>query len=110
MWATLLVHIGGMSDVSKPQGLIRRGNVWHYRRRIPLDLVGAFGTRRELKESLRTDNLPQAKVRRNLVAAKLEAQFADARAKLNSRPGDAASALPRPQMLEAVQKYVAAED
>src|SRR3954452_23116483 len=59
-----------MAFVSKPQGLVRRGNVWHYRRRIPLDLIQSFGGRRELKESLGTSDPSKAKTRRNIVAAK----------------------------------------
>ena len=107
MWPAFLVHIGVMS-VSKPQGLLRRGNVWHYRRRVPLDLLKAFDGRRELKESLRTESLGEAKVRRNLVAAKFEALFDEARARANG-----ACALPAPQqslMREAVRRYVQTED
>jgi integrase len=96
-----------MLVVSKPQGLIRRGNVFYYRRRVPLDLVHAFDGRRELKESLKTGDLARAKVRRNLVAAKFEASFDEARAKLNGTNGPTGqSRLTR----EAVRRYVQIED
>ena len=84
MWPALLVHIGAMFDVSKPQGLLRRGSVYYYRRRIPLDLIQKFGGKRELRESLGTSDHAQAKARRNAVAAKFDAQFAAARATPNT--------------------------
>lgn len=92
--------------MSKPQGLIRRGNVFYYRRRVPLDLVGNFGGKSELKESLHTQVLSQAKTRRNLVAAKFEKQFDDARARSN---GSAAPSSDK-QALAAIRDYVSRED
>jgi hypothetical protein len=69
-----------MDGMSKPQGMIRRGGVFYYRRRVPLDLLTAFQGRKELKESLRTNDLREAKKRRNRAASKFDALFETARA------------------------------
>jgi integrase len=98
-----------MALVSKPQGLVRRGNVWHYRRRIPLDLVKHFGGKRELKESLATSDPAKAKTLRNVVAAKFDVQFAAARAALQTTP----VSIPEISGAEAlirIREYVAQED
>src|SRR5262249_11765008 len=96
---------GGMKDMSKPQGLIRRGNVWYCRRRVPLDLIEAFGGTRELKESLHTENYKEAKKRCTLVTAKFDARFDQARGKLNC-----AGKLSEEAALQAIRTYVACED
>ena len=97
--------------MSKPQGLIRRGNVWWYRRRVPLDLLKAFGGKRELKESLRTEKLDEAKARRNLVAAKFDVIFDGAR---SGPTGAAPHSLPEKPIgghaLPAIRNYVTRED
>jgi integrase len=92
-----------MLDVSKSQGLLRRGNVWWYRRRVPLDLVEAFGGKRELKESLRTESLSEAKARRNLVAAKFDRLFE------MGREGQRTGAIDF-NSLPAIQRYVDEQD
>lgn len=53
--------------MAKELGLVRRGNRWIYRRRVPEDLRTSFG-KREIKESLRTEVYAEAKIRRNAVA------------------------------------------
>jgi hypothetical protein len=60
--------------MSKPQGLLLRGSTYYYRRRIPLDLVAAFDSKREPKESLETGDLRLAKQLRNAVEANLGAK------------------------------------
>lgn len=92
-------------NVSKPQGLLRRGNVWYYRRRIPLDLIQRFGGKLELKESLGTSDLAQAKARRNSVAAKFDAAFQAAR----GQPNLTAASHPKEHVLKSVRDYVAGE-
>src|ERR1051326_4754238 len=69
-----------MHEMSKPQGMIRRGGVFYYRKRVPLDLETVFQGRKELKESLRTNDLREAKKRRNRAASKFDALFETARA------------------------------
>lgn len=71
MWYTI-----GMSDVSKAQGLFKpKGiNVFYYRRRVPLDLVALVG-KRELKQSLKTSDIKEAKSARNRLAAEWDDYF-----------------------------------
>lgn len=71
-----------MDQLAKEPGLVRRGNRWIYRRRVPEDLVQAFGGRREIKESLRTEVHSEAKARRNEVAVKWDRTFAERRRQL----------------------------
>ncbi len=96
--------------MSKPQGLFRRGNVWYYRRRVPLDLVESFSGKSELKKSLGTELFAQAKTRRNLEAAKLEASFDAARAKLNGGLGRPSAAPAQADVVAAIRNYVSSED
>src|SRR4051794_27349207 len=99
-----------MALVSKPQGLVRRGNVWHYRRRIPLDLVGHFGGKRGLKESLGTSDPAKAKALRNIVAAKFDVQFATARESSQIKPVAETEEISSAEALARIRKYVAQED
>jgi integrase len=73
--------------VGKPQGLVKRGNVYFYRVRVPNDIAPRVG-KRELKTSLRTSDFALAKVRRNEAAARFDRQFAELRA---SRTGSVCS-------------------
>jgi integrase len=97
-----------MLPVSKPQGLFRRGNVWWYRRRIPVDLIKSFGGN-ELKESLGTSDPAKAKTLRNIVAAKFDAQFAAARATIQAKPAPAPE-ISSAEALTRIRKYVAQQD
>ncbi len=98
-----------MKDVSKPQGLSRRGNVWQYRRRVPLDLVECLG-KSQLKESLHTQDLSEAKVLRNRVAAKFDAMFEAARQNFTTIPLPRPSGQTQEQALKAIRDYVTTED
>jgi hypothetical protein len=77
-----------MDQMAKELGLHRRGNQWIYRRRVPEELRASFG-RREIKESLRTTDLAEARVRRHEVAAKWERAFYQQRRKLSLLTSDA---------------------
>lgn len=57
--------------------LQRRGNVWHYYRRVPKTLVPVFG-KTFIKQSLRTHDIKAAKVLRNALNVKVDAEFAAA--------------------------------
>lgn len=50
-----------MSDMAKYPGLTKRGNIWYYRVKVPVDLVKAFAGQKEKKKSLQTPNLKEAK-------------------------------------------------
>jgi integrase len=107
--ATKLVHIGAM-DVSKPQGLFRRGNVWYYRQRIPVDVVRVFAGKSELKESLGTQDLAEAKRRRNGVAVKFGALFEEARRSLKGKTSTPIKRWTNAEVLAAIRHYVIEED
>ena len=57
--------------------LTRRGNVWHFMRRVPLHLVPVIG-KAFIKKSLGTADLKAAKVRRNVMRVETDALFAAA--------------------------------
>ena len=63
-----------MSELSYYPGLIQRGSVFHYRKRVPTDIVGSFG-RREIWTSLDTGNRQEAVKRARRVAVKLDDRF-----------------------------------
>ncbi|MEC8534162.1 MAG: DUF6538 domain-containing protein, partial [Pseudomonadota bacterium] len=50
-----------MTDM--PTGLIRRGAAYSLRRRIPLDLIDAYGGRKEIVLALGTNDFAEAKLR-----------------------------------------------
>ncbi len=95
--------------MSKPQGLYRRGNVFYYRQRIPVDLVQSFGGKSELKESLGTQDYARAKILRNRVAAKFDAQFAAARMATKTML-PTIEARSSSDTLALIRNYVARED
>ena len=63
-----------MNELSYYPGLIQRGSVFHYRKRVPTDIVGTFG-RREIWTSLGTGNRPEAIKRARRVAVQLDDKF-----------------------------------
>lgn len=70
--------------------LEQRGTVFGYRRKIPLDLVAAYGGRREIRHSLRTRHRAEAERLARLRAVELDQEFARKRREL-----DRAEAKPR---------------
>jgi hypothetical protein len=104
--ATSPVHIWGMPDVSKPRDFIRRGNVL-----IPETgrsrCSRRFRAATSRRKAFDLGTLPMQRVRRNLVAAKFETQFDDARARLNAaKPLMVVSRASAP---EAARRYVQAK-
>ncbi len=66
----------------KCQGVFRRkaSTQFHYRRRIPLDLVASYG-RKELSYSLGTADYKTACAKARLEAVRLDQEFEERRAK-----------------------------
>lgn len=64
-------------------GLVRRGSVYYVRRRVPLDLIAVL-KRRELKQSLDTKNLGEARRAYQRVYGKLLRTITDARERLTT--------------------------
>ncbi len=69
-----------MDDMAKPRGLVLRGRIYYYRKRIPKDLVLRYG-KKEYPISLETDDYQTAVGRCHEEAAKLEAEFSAIRAR-----------------------------
>ncbi|PDT13747.1 hypothetical protein CO670_26810 [Rhizobium sp. J15] len=67
-----------MDDMAKPPGLVQRGRIWYYRKRVPKDLVERYG-KREIPISLDTEDYKIAVGRFHEEAAKLEAEFTEIR-------------------------------
>ncbi|AVC49091.1 site-specific integrase [Rhizobium leguminosarum] len=67
-----------MDDMAKPPGLVQRGRIWYYRKRVPKDLVARYG-KREIPISLDTEDYKTALGRFHEEAAKLEAEFTEIR-------------------------------
>ena len=76
-----------MDDLADNHHLERRGDIWHYRRRVPRPLVAAFG-KEVLRHSLQTSSLKQARRRRNELNVQYERQFAEIEAKLSSKDAE----------------------
>ena len=74
-----------MNSVARHPWLFNRNGRYYLRARVPADLVAVMG-RREVKKSLKTSDLREARRRINVEAAELEAQFADARREGRHRP------------------------
>ena len=66
-----------MKDVSKNQYLTKRGDVWHYHRRVPTPLVPVLG-KQFIKKSLAVTDLKTAQRLRNAFNVKVDAEFAAA--------------------------------
>lgn len=69
-----------------PTGLIRRGGAYSLRRRIPKDLVAAFGGRQEIVKALGTNDREEAKRRHALATVALNAEFDALRPTVTSSP------------------------
>ncbi len=90
-------------------GIYRRGNVWYYRQRIPVDVVHALG-KAELKKSLRTQDLAEAKRRRNGIAVEFDALFEAARRTLNGATSKPVKQWTSAEVYSAIRQYVVEED
>ncbi len=69
----------GNNFISLGNGLTQRGPIFYFRRRIPKDLMPFFKGKREVRVSLRTDDLAQAKVLVKAVEARFNDQIVEAR-------------------------------
>ena len=65
-----------------PSYVTKRNGVFYFVRRIPDDLVGAFGRRKRIQRSLRTSVKPTARSRAERINDEVERHLAEARAKL----------------------------
>lgn len=79
-----------MTDM--PTGLIRRGAAYSLRRRIPLDLIDAYGGRKEIVLALGTNDFAEAKLRLAHKQVELNDEFA---ARRQQRDADPASLITR---------------
>lgn len=76
----------GMQKVPNHERLYKRGNTYQYRFLVPVELRAYFGGKSEIKKSLKTDSLKEAKVRWAIECETTDKEVAEARAKLGERP------------------------
>lgn len=69
-----------------PTGLIRRGGAYSLRRRIPLDLIAAYGGRKEIVRALGTNDFAEAKRTHARLWVELDEEFGARRASLAIDP------------------------
>lgn len=84
-----------------PTGMLRRGARYYLRRRVPLDLIVAYG-KNEIVKALGTSDYPEAKKRLTVEWVALDKEFDEQRANLAS-PTDAET--PGPQAEGLLAKY-----
>ncbi len=97
--------------MSQTTRLTRRNGIYHYRRRVPAELVSAIG-RHEIHKSLGTASLAEAKKLRALEDLKWDARFHDASG-TNPQPAIAQKTgepLAGPDALRLVRQFVARID
>jgi len=66
-----------MEQTADTKRLLKRGNTYHYHRRVPLHLVDIVG-KKIIRRALGTDSLKEARRRRTLEDARTEAMFREA--------------------------------
>ena len=89
--------------MSKTLYLVKRGEVWHYHRRVPTPLVPLMG-RTFVKKSLGTSDLKVAQRLRNALNIQVDAQFADAEQQLSR--GDRTPRAQPSLSLNALSEYL----
>jgi integrase len=95
--------------VPKQQHLQKRGSVWYFRRRVPVELLPIVG-KQWVYESLKTKDLKVAQKRRNIRLVELDAEWAELQSLADqggteSKSQEVAS-LSQYQVLERVRDYV----
>jgi integrase len=103
-----------MNKVSQSHHLVLRKNVWYYRRRVPLPLVGVF-KKKFIQESLGTPYIKLAIQRRELLDVQWSMRFAEAEKALiadagSNIPTSPARALTEPLAIRLVQDFVEQRD
>jgi hypothetical protein len=69
-----------MEDVAKHPRLMRRGAVYWFRAKVPVELLAAYSPKKEITFSLRTKDHKEALVRVRIESVKLDQEFAALRA------------------------------
>jgi len=69
-----------------PTGMIRRGGAYSLRRRVPLDLIAAYGGRKELVKALGTNDFAEAKRRHARQWVALDEEFEACRSRQAADP------------------------
>jgi integrase len=64
-----------MENVAKNHNMIRVGDRWHYRRRVPQDLLSTFDGKEVIKLSLKTNDVKIARQLRDLEEVKWNSRF-----------------------------------
>ena len=93
----------------KPAGLVRREGTYYFRLRVPADLINELG-RSEIKESLRTKSLGEAKRRRNMRALHWDATFDRLRADHPNAAPVTTAPLTGEAAIDLIRNYVRQRD
>ena len=75
----------GMKDVPKTPHIFRRGNTLYLRKRVHVDLVSAYGGKKEVVRSLKTTDLTEARSRALAEQLTLEQEFKEKRQALKEQ-------------------------
>lgn len=89
--------------MAKQPGLVKRGGVYYYRIRVPLDLVEVF-KKKEIKVTLKTEKYEEAKQRGKLLAVEWDARLRDARKHPSPKPPSTMTSLV--ELERMVQQHV----
>ena len=98
-----------MFEVAKNFNLIQIGNKWHYRRRIPKDILAAFDGKNVIKHSLKTSDIKEARERRDVEEVKCNELFKKLRAKATDGAQSPPQELGNDEVKELIRGYVARE-
>lgn len=100
----------GMAEVKNQTYLVKRGGVYWFRRKIPIELVPFYDGKKEITFSLRTKDQKQAKEKAQFEALKSSQEFSHKAALLRSAPVDQLSADEIGRIAELYYAHLLEED
>nr|WP_321461081.1 DUF6538 domain-containing protein [uncultured Cohaesibacter sp.] len=101
-----------MTDVAETKHLQKRGETWHYYRRVPTKLIPIL-EKTFIKVSLGTTDLKEARKRRNIKDVEFDAMMAGAEAHLESSSDTVKNGLApvsMPMLTDYLRQHVEAKD
>ena len=101
-----------MTDVADTKHLQKRGEIWHYYRRVPTKLIPIL-EKTFIKVSLGTTDLKEARKRRNIKDVEFDATMAQAEAQLEASSDTAKKGLApvsMPMLTDYLRQHVEAKD
>ena len=98
-----------MSELAKNFNLIRIGDRWHYRRRVPQDLLQSFEGKKIIKFSLKTSDIKVARQLRDVEEVKWNEKFHKLRNPAATKLNTAVSYLSTAETQQLIREHVAEE-